>query len=70
MLPHDDPQAPASTLPTSLEHACVLLAPHLQRTAGVTAERVGDISVTYESGDGGGFPSAVLALIRPYERPL
>lgn len=68
-LPSDDPQDPESDLPASLEHACVLLVPHLQRTAGVTAERVGDISVSYESGSVD-LPSAVCALIRPYERPL
>jgi hypothetical protein len=68
VLPSDAPGDPASTLPEPLEMACILFAQTLQRMPGVTAERVGDISVSYASNEGEGLPFAVKALINPYRR--
>jgi hypothetical protein len=67
ILPSDDPEAPVSTLPESLEMACILFAQTLQRMPGVSAERVGDISVSYANEDEG-LPFAVKSLINPYRR--
>lgn len=65
ILPSDAEDAPESTLPRNYEMACVLYAQTLlQQTPGVTSERVGDISVTYETATSGNLPAAVLALIR------
>lgn len=62
ILPSDDEDAPAPTLPQKYEWACVLLAQTLMREQGVTSERVGDISVTYKD-EGRSLPGAVKALI-------
>ncbi|MDQ0169176.1 phage head-tail connector protein [Paenibacillus tundrae] len=63
ILPSDEIDAPASTLPQKYELACVLLAQTLMREQGVTSERVGNISVTYKD-EGRGLPGAVKALIQ------
>ncbi|WP_245625158.1 hypothetical protein [Paenibacillus stellifer] len=65
ILPSDADGAPAPTLPRNYELACILYAQTLlQQTPGVASERVGDISVTYETATAGELPSAVAALIR------
>ncbi|MGG1651388.1 hypothetical protein [Paenibacillus sp. NRS-1780] len=63
ILPSDEEDAPAPTLPQKYEWACVLLAQTLMREQGVTSERVGDISVTYKD-EGQSLPGAVKALIQ------
>lgn len=70
VLPGEDPIEGIPPLPESLELACILLAQTLAREPGVTAERVGDISVSYAANDGAGLPSAVKALINPHRRWL
>lgn len=67
VLPDDATEENPSTLPEPLELACLLYAQMLQRQPGVTAERVGDLSVTYAN-DGIGLPSPVKSLISPYRR--
>lgn len=67
-LPGADPIEGVPKLPESLEMACILLAQTLQRMPGVTAERVGDIAVSYASNEGEGLPFAVKALINPFRR--
>lgn len=63
ILPSDDTDAPASTLPQKYELACVLLAQTLMREQGITSEKVGNISVTYKD-EGRSLPGAVKALIQ------
>lgn len=70
VLPGEDPIEGIPPLPESLELACILLAQTLAREPGITAERVGDISVSYAANDGAGLPSAVKALINPHRRWL
>ncbi|MFD1886823.1 phage head-tail connector protein [Paenibacillus wenxiniae] len=62
ILPSDIPGVPESTLPANIEYACALLAQTLMRQPGVTAERVGDLSVNYKD-DGGDLPGVVKALL-------
>ncbi|WP_322925324.1 phage head-tail connector protein [Paenibacillus campi] len=62
ILPSETPGAPDSTLPPNMEYACALLAQTLMRQPGVTAERVGDLSVNYKD-DGGDLPGVVKALL-------
>ncbi|MEY9097091.1 hypothetical protein ABH899_005786, partial [Paenibacillus sp. RC84] len=62
ILPSDEPGAEKATLPENYELACILYAQMLMRSPGVTSERVGDISVTYESGEG--MPQTIKDLIR------
>lgn len=68
VLPMDATDDNPSTLPETLEYACVLMAKHLQREHGVTSERVGDISVTYAANEAD-MPMAVKSLIAPHVRP-
>lgn len=68
VLPGDATEDNPSTLPETLEYACVLMAKHLQREPGVTSERVGDISVAYAAAEAD-MPMAVKALIAPHVRP-
>ncbi|MBY9077273.1 hypothetical protein KIH86_03630 [Paenibacillus sp. HN-1] len=65
IMPSDAEGAPEPTLPRNYELACILYAQTLlHQTPGVTSERVGDISVTYETAAAGDLPAAVAALIR------
>lgn len=68
VLPGDATPDEPATLPETLEYACILLVKHLQREPGVTAERVGDISVSYAA-DQMDMPLAVKSLIAPHIRP-
>ncbi|WP_340395291.1 phage gp6-like head-tail connector protein [Paenibacillus sp. FSL E2-0177] len=68
VLPEDATEENPSTLPETLEYACVLMAKHLQREHGVSSERVGDISVTYAAAEAD-MPMAVKSLINPHIRP-
>lgn len=65
VLPVDATEEKPRTLPEVLELACIFHAQLMLRTPGVTAERVGDISVNYSS-DGEGLPPTVVSLISPY----
>ncbi|WP_256865185.1 phage gp6-like head-tail connector protein [Paenibacillus sp. 32352] len=65
VLPGDETPENPRTLPETLEIACVMYAQALMREPGVSAERVGDLSVTYAN-EGEGLPFAVKALITPY----
>ncbi|OXL83175.1 hypothetical protein BCV73_08860 [Paenibacillus sp. SSG-1] len=68
VLPEEATEANPSTLPETIEYACILLAKHLQREHGVTSERVGDISVSYAA-DQMDMPMAVKSLLAPHVRP-
>ncbi|WP_340004428.1 phage gp6-like head-tail connector protein [Paenibacillus sp. FSL K6-0276] len=65
VLPGDETEDNPRTLPEVLELACLFHAQLMLRTPGVTAERVGDISVNY-SAESEGMPPTVVALISPY----
>ncbi|WP_379142354.1 phage head-tail connector protein [Paenibacillus sp. sgz500992] len=65
VLPCDANTEKPRTLPEVLELACIFHAQLMLRTPGVTAERVGDISVNY-SAESEGMPPTVIALISPY----
>lgn len=65
VLPCDATTGKPRTLPEVLELACIFHSQWMLRTPGVTAERVGDISVNY-SADGEGLPPTVISLISPY----
>ncbi|QOS97556.1 phage gp6-like head-tail connector protein [Brevibacterium sp. JNUCC-42] len=67
VLPADATEENPCTLPEPLELACILYCQTLMRTPGVSAERVGDISVSYTS-EGENIPFAVKSLINPYRR--
>ncbi|OMF28309.1 hypothetical protein [Paenibacillus sp. FSL H8-0259] len=68
VLPEDATEENPSTLPETLEYACVLMAKHLQREPGIASERVGDISVAYAAAEAD-MPLAVKSLIAPHIRP-
>ncbi|ULO08930.1 phage gp6-like head-tail connector protein [Paenibacillus sp. 19GGS1-52] len=68
VLPEDATEDTPSTLPETLEYACVLMVKHLQREPGIASERVGDISVAYAAAEAD-MPMAVKALIAPHIRP-
>ncbi|OMD05748.1 phage head-tail connector protein [Paenibacillus sp. FSL R5-0636] len=65
VLPGDATTEKPRTLPEVLELACIFHSQLMLRTPGVTAERVGDISVNY-SADGDGLPQTLVSLISPY----
>lgn len=68
VLPSDEPGEPAATLPAAIEYAVVLMIQHMERAPGVTAERVGDLSVSYSPNDLD-MPAAAKALLSSYVRP-
>lgn len=65
VLPVDATMDKPRTLPEVLELACIFHAQWMLRSPGVTAERVGDISVNY-SAEGEGLPPTVVSLVSPY----
>lgn len=65
VLPGEPAIEGAAVLPADIEYGCVLFLQKLQRDPGVTAERVGDISVSYAQ-DGAKMSGAVQALVTPY----
>lgn len=68
VLPSEATAQNPSTLPQTLEFACILLMKHLQREPGIQTERLGDASVTYAAGESD-MPGAVKALIGPHILP-
>ncbi|GBF73059.1 hypothetical protein PA598K_01344 [Paenibacillus sp. 598K] len=68
VLPSQETEDNVTTLPATLEYACVLMIKHLQREHGVASERVGDISVSYSAAEAD-MPSAVKAMLAPHVRP-
>ncbi|WP_312118157.1 phage head-tail connector protein [Brevibacillus reuszeri] len=69
VLPSEETKENPRTLPESLELACILYCQTLMRSPGVSAERVGDLSVSYAN-EGEGLPLAVKSLVNPYRRWL
>lgn len=59
------PGEEGADLPEDIELACILRVQELMRQPGVTSERVGDISVTYEGGE---MSSAVRSLLDGHRR--
>lgn len=72
VLPSDEPGSPESTLPKSIELACLLLCKLLYSGEwGKVSERIGDYFVTYDKGPDGespNLPRAVRALLRSHVR--
>jgi hypothetical protein len=62
ILPENATANVPADLPADIEFGCILMIQHLMRQPGVTAERVGDLAVSYAADDGK-MPPAVRALI-------